>query len=69
MQEMKKNKYASQNEWLKENSKIIALKYAGADLVKYEKLKKIAELRGVSFSRLFKDETEKLLELPEYKDL
>ena len=69
MQEMKENKYSSQNEWLKENSKIVALKYAGGDLCKNKKLKKIAEVRGVSFSRLFKDEAEKLLDLPEYKDL
>ena len=69
MQRMKKSKYEKQNEWLKENSKIVALKYAGADIAKYERLKKIAELRGVSFSRLFKDETEKLLNDPRYKDL
>lgn len=69
MQRMKKSKYEKQNAWLKENSKIVALKYAGSDLLKLEKLQKIANLRGVSFSRLFKDETEKLLNDPQYKDL
>lgn len=53
----------------KEHTKVFSLKYCESEYWKLEKLKKIAEIRGVSFSRLFKDETEKLLELSEYKDL
>ena len=57
------------NKYNKAHSKIISLKYYDSEYWKIEKLKKIAELKGVSFSRLFKDETERLLDLPEYKDL
>ena len=57
------------NKYNKEHTKVFSLKYCESEYWKIKKLKKIAELRGVSFSRLFKDETEKLLDLPEYKDL
>lgn len=53
----------------KEHTKVLSLKYCESEYWKIEKLKKIAELRGVSFSRLFKDETENLLNDPRYKDL
>ncbi len=66
-------KYASTKraiaKYEKTHTKVIGLKYFTSEFWKIEKLKKIADKKGVAISRLFKDETEKLLDLPEYKDL
>lgn len=45
----------------KEHSKLIGLKYYESEYWKIEALSRIAKDRGVSLSRLYKDETERLL--------
>lgn len=47
--------------WDAKHSRLISLKYYESDYWKIEALSRIAKERGVSLSRLYKDETERLL--------
>ena len=49
--------------WDKAHSKMIGLRYYESEYWKIEALSRIAKERGVSLSRLYKDETERLLAL------
>lgn len=47
--------------WNAKHSRTISLKYCESEYWKIEALSRIAKERGISLSRLYKDETERLL--------